>query len=224
MKFILKFDKFFKKSAGFFFPLAGFKVQTEYELFKLPKKLDVLLIEDTENNLAKLYKEKFYYFYYFKKYNLVSFKSPAEITRSKDFTDSIVYYNGFLGMEKNANHKNTTMTLIVNNKPVKFLKENKSFITEVQKGHYIANYNLFELHIIDLTHLEFKSIDGIFLLLFSIQNSLEENEELFEEFFKNYPKEYKKIVDEFKKILYTRVRSFETEISFFDKRKLRSFN
>ena len=213
MDFTLKFDEFFKRSAKFFFPLLNFRVETEHELYHLPKKLDVLVIE--AGSTVKVRKE-FSYFHYFNQYNLISFKSPTDNTRSHDFTDAIVYYNGYLSSKKEANHKNTTITLIVNVKPVKFLKENKSFIIELKPGHYIANYNLFKLHILDLTSLKFEGTDGKFLLSFATEKKLVEFEGLFKEFFDNYAQKDKKIVDEIKKMLSTRINSFNTGISFKD--------
>ena len=45
MQFKLKFDEFFKLCAKLFFPHFNFRVETEHEIFELPKKLDILLIE-----------------------------------------------------------------------------------------------------------------------------------------------------------------------------------
>ena len=45
------------------------------------------------------------------------------------------------------------MSLIVSQKPVKFLKENSQFVSEPSPGHYIVDYNLYKLHILNLEEL-----------------------------------------------------------------------
>ena len=55
------------------------------------------------------------------------------------------------------------MTLIVSQKPVKFLKQNIQFASELSKGHYLIDYNLYQAHIINLEEIALEGIDGILL-------------------------------------------------------------
>ena len=103
--YYLKFDEFFKKSAKRFFEFFNFNVTTEFELFNLPKKLDVLVVK---NENIKEIKTNFSYFHYFAENNLISFKSPVDPTKQIDFSDALVYLNGFFGVEKKANYENIT--------------------------------------------------------------------------------------------------------------------
>ena len=64
-----------------------------------------------------------------------------------------VYHRSYLNLEKKAHAKNTTMTLIVSQKPAKFLKENRQFVSELSRGHYLIDYNLYQTHILNLEEL-----------------------------------------------------------------------
>ena len=55
------------------------------------------------------------------------------------------------------------MSLIVSQKPVKFLKENSQFVSEPSPGHYVVDYNLYKLHILNLEELSLDGIDGLLL-------------------------------------------------------------
>jgi len=89
-RFYLTFDEFFKMGAKVFFEAFGYKVITEFELFKLPKKIDVLVIEAEE----KTPPEDFALLTWFTSHNLISYKSPADRVREKDFRDALIYLNG----------------------------------------------------------------------------------------------------------------------------------
>ena len=68
-----------------------------------------------------------------------------------------------LNIEKGAHAGNSTMSLIVSQKPVKFLKENSQFVSEPSPGHYVVDYNLYKLHILNLEELSLDGIDGLLL-------------------------------------------------------------
>ena len=203
MSFKLTFDTFFKESIKSFFAKFKFKVETEVEIFNQPQKLDVLLIKQKE--LTENIKD-FEYFNYFKKYNLISFKSPNDPVRKSDFYDSSSYINGFLKNNKNLDENNITFTLIVNNHPRNYLAKHKEYIKEIEKGHYIVNFNLYQIHILDLTRLEFNGYDGKFLLNFAPSKKLELLIDFFEE---KISQKDKKIVAKLKSYVYTRIKAFE---------------
>ncbi|MBE7439624.1 MAG: hypothetical protein HS115_14305 [Spirochaetales bacterium] len=53
-RFKLRFDEFFKRMAVAFFELFGFRVTTEIEIFKLPKKADVIVVSTERLNIQAI--------------------------------------------------------------------------------------------------------------------------------------------------------------------------
>ena len=135
----------------------GCAVQTDFELLKQPKKLDLLIVKK-----GKI-KEKLSIFHYFLGHNLISYKSFQDNFSETDIRALDVYHRSYLNSEKDAKNSNTTMTLIVSQKPVKFLKQNRQFVSELSKGHYLIDYNLYQAHIINLEEIAFEGIDGVLL-------------------------------------------------------------
>jgi hypothetical protein len=45
-RIFITFDEFFKSSSKTFFEKEGFRVETEVEIFNLPKRLDVLVVKN----------------------------------------------------------------------------------------------------------------------------------------------------------------------------------
>jgi hypothetical protein len=52
-RIIITFDEFFKSSSKSFFEKQGFRVETEVEIFKLPKRLDVLVVKNPHNSIPE---------------------------------------------------------------------------------------------------------------------------------------------------------------------------
>ncbi|GIX43212.1 MAG: hypothetical protein KatS3mg129_2945 [Leptospiraceae bacterium] len=66
-KFTLKYDEFFKIVTKNFFELLNCNVITEYEILKLPKKADIIIIKNPNTKKFELFK-------YFKIYNIIFFR------------------------------------------------------------------------------------------------------------------------------------------------------
>ena len=111
------YDECFKILAKHFFEKFS-KVITDYEIIKLPKKTDLLVIE-TDSPIHEHVK----IFDYFKKFNIIEFKSPGDTFRpAEDLPKIFIYLGGILLNEKAATPQNTTFTLVSSHKPVKLLK------------------------------------------------------------------------------------------------------
>ena len=156
-RYTISLDEFFKYECKELFTALGCVVETDFELLKQPKRLDLLIIKK-----AKI-KEKLVIFNYFSEYNLISYKSFRDSFSEADIRSLEVYHRSYLNIEKKADARNTTMTLIVSQKPTKFLKENRQFVSERSTGHYIIDYNLYQAHILNLEELSLEGIDGILL-------------------------------------------------------------
>ena len=109
-------------------------------------------------------KEKLNIFHYFLEHNLISYKSFQDKFSEADIRALDVYHRSYLNSEKDAENSNTTMTLVVSQKPVKFIKQNRQFVSEVLRGHYLVDYNIYQAHIINLEEIALdEGIDGILL-------------------------------------------------------------
>ena len=62
-----------------------------------------------------------------------------------------------------ANYSNTTITLICSRTPRKFIWEHKEYFTETCPGHFIGNYGMYKIHIINIETIRLSGPDGVFL-------------------------------------------------------------
>ena len=171
-RFKLKFDEFFKLMSKAFFPLFGFEVQTEVELFKLPKKMDVLILHTDKVDREKI-KKQFSIFHYFSEHNIISFKSLNDrITSENDVLDLVTYTSGYIRSHREAKTNNTTATLLTSRISKTFLKKYPG-ISEFSKFHFIVDLNMFCIHIVDLSRLEMEGLDSYFLAGYAPSDFLE---------------------------------------------------
>ncbi|GIX42562.1 MAG: hypothetical protein KatS3mg129_2295 [Leptospiraceae bacterium] len=125
-KSYLKYDEFFKSTTKRFFELLGCKVITEFEIFKLPKKVDIVIIKKSER--------EFVFFDFFKDFNIISFKSERDKATIKDFRDMFIYLHGYCNMEREAELRNTVMIMITPKIPQKLLEEIRSDLELYKRG------------------------------------------------------------------------------------------
>ena len=126
------FDESFKILAKHFFGEFS-KVITDFEIIKLPKKTDVLVIE-TEKPIKKHVR----IFDYFKKFNIIEFKSILDPFRIyEDLPKILIYIGGLLLNDRKANLVNTTFTIFCSRKPEKLLLAYKNHIQKVKNGVYL---------------------------------------------------------------------------------------
>ena len=126
------YDEAFKTLAKHFF-IQFAKVITDYEIVKLPKKTDVLVIEADQP-----IREYVKVFDYFKRFNIIEFKSKANTFRLEaDLPKILIYTGGILLNEKDANLSNTTFTLVTSKKPDRLFTAFKNTIQKVKNGVYL---------------------------------------------------------------------------------------
>ncbi len=108
--------------------------------------------------------KKFHLLDYFQKYNLVSYKSFRDRFSISDIRDAMIYYQSYLNLEKKANEANSTISLIVSQKPSKFLSETTSKVSQQVKGRYVIDYQAFKVYILNIEEAPLNdSLDGVFL-------------------------------------------------------------
>ncbi len=201
-RIILTFDEFFKICSKTFFEEEGFHVETELEIFKLPKRLDLLVVKKPEQGIP----EDFTLFQYWKENNLISFKSKPDALELSDIYDSHIYFYGYLNMTKSASFENTTMNLLVNTHPRAFLKKYSVFCKEIEQGVWEINSNFYKVYLIEIHKISFEGIDRMYLGNFSTDEVFYKLLTLMEN--QANPKRANRI-DSLKKIVSDRIAAFE---------------
>jgi hypothetical protein len=113
-----KFKKFFERFAV---------VKTEFEIVGLPRKFDILIIEtDTP------FRDRLEIFSYFKKYNIVDFKSEGDELTVDGLNKVCYYFYAFLLREYAAKYANTTVTIVSTFRP--FIISDEYEHEQVKKG------------------------------------------------------------------------------------------
>ncbi len=158
-RIIITFDEFFKSSSKSFFEKQGFRVETEVEIFKLPKRLDVLVVKNPHTSIP----DDFTLFRYWKEYNLLSFKSEPDTLKISDIWDSFIYFYGFLNRTQDASLGNTTISLLVNSHPRGFLKKHSSFCKQLEVGVWEIDSNFCKVYLVELHKIDFRGLDRIYL-------------------------------------------------------------
>jgi hypothetical protein len=143
-----EYDEAFKElMKEYFEPFA--RVITDYELLTIPKRVDLLIIELEKPiiNYVKI-------FSYFKRYNIIEFKSEKDrFIFWKDLYNIGIYLNGVLLKEKVKNYDNSTFSLVTTLKPKKLLDTFKA--KELRKGIYtINNISIIPINIVVIEELE----------------------------------------------------------------------
>ena len=203
-RIILTFDEFFKICSKTFFEEEGFRVETELEIFKLPKRLDLLVVKKPEQGIP----EDFTLFRYWKENNLISFKSKPDALELSDIYDSHIYFYGYLNMTKSASFENTTMNLLVNTHPRAFLKKYSAYCKEIEQGVWEIDSNFYKVYLIEIHKISFEGIDRMYLGNFSTDDVFYKLLNLLE----NSPKSKKaNRIDKLKKIVSDRIEAFEKD-------------
>jgi predicted Fe-Mo cluster-binding NifX family protein len=112
-----KFKKFFERFAI---------VKTEFEILGLPRKFDTLIIEtDTP------FQDRLDIFSYFRKYNIVDFKSEGDELTVEGLNKVCYYFYAFL-LREDAKYEDTTVTIVSTFSP--FIISDEYEHEQVKKG------------------------------------------------------------------------------------------
>ena len=204
MKFVLTFDELFKLKCKEFFTFFRYSVETDFEIFKLPKKLDVLVVRSGRRTGVP---PEFKILTHWKSHNMISYKSLGDRVRLKDIFNMIVYFFGYVNLVREATLENASATLIVSHRPAGFLKKYRRFVEEVLPGKYRVNLNLCQIYIIDLNAIPPDGYDAEFLMNYARAERLEEVQRFLE---KKHGRERRKLIDILRELLYVRLRNFES--------------
>lgn len=161
-RFLLRYDEFFKSSCIDFFTKHGFNVETELEIYKLPKRLDVLAI-----NTNRKIPDNFTLLKYWNKHNLISYKSKNDKFRRKDIFDATIYLHGYLNNTPSARYENSSMSIFMNHGIPKYFQELKEYIHLTEPGVWKLDFNFYNIHLINLRDIQLSGLDRKFLANFS---------------------------------------------------------
>jgi len=213
-RFTLTLDEFFKDECSKYFPLYDYHVETEVELFNMPKRADVIVVHAEQRGPPP----DFRVFDYWKTHNVISFKSLADPVRSGDLDDMLIYYLGYIRMKSKgrapqrvkAHHGNTTATLITANPPPRsMMREIGGLAEELLPGKYVVDLHRYRIHLVDLSAIPTDGADAQFLLAHAPTERLEELAgHLLGR--KKRPFADKKIIDSLRNILLLRLQAFES--------------
>ncbi|MCB1157071.1 MAG: hypothetical protein KDK45_06170, partial [Leptospiraceae bacterium] len=156
----------FKKRAIAFFSRFA-KVETEFELHRLPRKLDVLVIE-SDKPIGK----HLDLMNYFQEFNIIEFKSESQGVKLQDIYKTLYYISAFVLRKKEK--VSLSFTLITTQKPQRFL-ETYHFL-EKRKGLFVMeNPGITKIHCIVVSELEKKTDRELeFLQIFKAKKQREE--------------------------------------------------
>jgi hypothetical protein len=143
-----RFDEAFKElMKDYFEPFA--RVITDYELLDMPKRVDLLIIEINEpiSDYVKI-------FTYFKRFNIIEFKSEKDrFVFKPDLYNIGIYINGVILKEIQADYTNSSFTLVSTLKPTKLLKYFQA--NEIEKGLYkIENLSITPIHVVVIEEID----------------------------------------------------------------------
>ncbi|MDQ1265804.1 MAG: hypothetical protein QG635_956 [Bacteroidota bacterium] len=142
------FDEAFKARMKNYFRHFA-EVVTDFEILKLPRRVDILIIEKIQP-IRKYVK----IFTYFKRFNIIEFKSEKDrFVLEPDLYDLGIYINGVLRLKKEAKPENTTFSLVSSTRPAKLIRKYKA--DRLKKGLYIINnISLLPLHLVVIEELD----------------------------------------------------------------------
>ncbi|MCG8568838.1 MAG: hypothetical protein MJB14_01740 [Spirochaetes bacterium] len=145
------FDELFKTQMKDYFEKFA-KVITDYEILDLPRKADILVIEEAGQKIS----DHVSVFTYFKKINIIEFKSARDsFSMNTDFHKIYVYTGGVMEKEKEATPENTTFTLVIARRPSKLLFKYEKNVQKLRNGVYlIENINSIGIYVVVIEELE----------------------------------------------------------------------
>ena len=139
-------------------------MEVEVPVIKRSRTLDVLLTHQGERSQVS----HFSIFTYFKKYNLLSYKSFRDKFSRKDIDDAVTYLSSFFRDHPHATYTNSTVTVIVSVDPFRILeKYYRGHYQYVARGYYQVLFGPITVHLLNVEKLELSGEDGHFLSVFA---------------------------------------------------------
>ncbi|MCB1193497.1 MAG: hypothetical protein KDK90_23860 [Leptospiraceae bacterium] len=143
------FDEAFKDVIKTYFEKFAI-VETEFEIHRLPRKIDILIIE-----ADKPIKEQVVVFTYFTQFNVLDFKSEPDKFTQEDLHKMGYYIYGLLIREKKRiNPENLTYTLVCSEKPEILFRNFKPKETNKKGLYTIEGISIIKVYVLVIDELE----------------------------------------------------------------------
>lgn len=164
----MKQDEAFKAVASLFFGKElALHVETDFELFNIPKRLDILVIKGAYRP------QELEFFSYFKNHNLISFKSITDRFKIDHFLEGLFYVPAYMSRAEVHDFDEITFSLISAYSNKKIIRDYK--LEKLEPGIYTYRYLEVENRFIFLSEIKLKDqFDLLLLMLFAGRRKLSE--------------------------------------------------
>ena len=139
-------DPILKEVLTFSFGELGVPIQTQVEISRLPRTMDVLVVADQSGNLERIWHGTAFDF--FRVHNSIEFKGKSDPLTIFDYHLILGRAHLYLG-ERKISTSEMTVTIVSARKPIKVLRQSQNDVKweETGVGHYVST-DLLPVHLL----------------------------------------------------------------------------
>ena len=139
-------DPILKEVLTFSFGELGIPIQTQVEISRLPRTMDVLVVAEQSGDLEKIWHGTAFDF--FRVHNSIEFKGKSDPLTIFDYHLILGRAHLYLG-ERKISRSEMTVTIVSARKPIKVLRQSQNDVKweEIGVGHYVST-DLLPVHLL----------------------------------------------------------------------------
>ena len=139
-------DPILKEVLTFSFGELGIPIQTQVEISRLPRTMDVLVVAEQSGNLERIWHGTTFDF--FRVHNSIEFKGKGDPLTMFDYHLILGRAHLYLG-ERKISSSEMTVTIVSARKPIKVLRQSQNDVKweEIGVGHYVST-DLLPVHLL----------------------------------------------------------------------------
>ena len=139
-------DPILKEVLTFSFGELGIPIQTQVEISRLPRTMDVLVVAEQSGNLERIWHGTAFDF--FRAHNSIEFKGKNDPLTISDYHLILGRAHLYLG-ERKISTSEMTVTILSARKPIKVLRQSQNDVQweEIGVGHYVST-DLLPVHLL----------------------------------------------------------------------------
>ncbi len=139
-------DPILKEVLTFSFGELGIPIQTQVEISRLPRTMDVLVVAEQSGNLERIWYGTAFDF--FRVHNSIEFKGKSDPLTIFDYHLILGHAHLYLG-ERKISSSEMTVTIVSARKPIKVLHQSQNDVKweEIGVGHYVST-DLLPVHLL----------------------------------------------------------------------------
>ncbi len=148
-------DPILKEVLTFSFGELGIPIQTQVEISRLPRTMDVLVVAEQSGNLEKIRHGTAFDF--FRVHNSIEFKGKSDSLTIFDYHLILGRAHLYIG-ERKISSSEMTVTIVSARKPIKVLRQNQNDVKweAIGVGHYVST-DLLPVHLVVCNELPIES-------------------------------------------------------------------